>query len=148
MKVILLENVDKIGKKFQVKNVSDGYARNFLFPKNLAKPASPEALKWLEMQEEIGRKKAEENLKEAEKAASGIDGAEVAILVKVGDEGQLFESVNAQKITEKLKEVGVEVKKSQIILENPIKETGEYPVKIKFDHNLEAEIKIIVSEEK
>ena len=148
MKVILLENVDKIGKKFQVKNVSDGYARNFLFPKNLAKPATPEALKWLEMQEEIGRKKAEENLKIAEKAASGIDGAEVAVFVKVRDEGQLFESVNAQKITEKLKEVGVEVKKSQIILENPIKETGEYPVKIKFDHNLEAEIKIIVSEEK
>ena len=148
MKVILLENVDKIGKKFEVKNVSDGYARNFLFPKNLAKPATPEALKWLEMQEEINRKKAEENLKEAEKAASSIDGAEVSIFVKVGDEGQLFESINTKKIAEKIKEMGIEVKKNQIELENPIKETGEYPAKIKFDHNLEAEIKIIVGEEK
>ncbi len=148
MKVILLQDVDKVGKKFQVKTVSDGYAKNFLFPKNLAKPATPEALKWLEMQEEIGRKKAEEHLQETEKIASSIDGAEVIVPVKVGDEGQLFESVNAQKIAEKLKELGVEIKKSQIILEEPIKELGEYPVKVKFDHNLEAEVKVIVSEEK
>lgn len=148
MKVILLQDVDKVGKKFQVKNVSDGYAKNFLFPKNLAKPATPEALKWLEMQEEINRKKAEEHLQETEKIASSIDGAEVIVPVKVGDEGQLFESVNAQKIAEKLKESGIEVKKTQIILKEPIKELGEYPVKVSFDHNLEAEVKVIVSEEK
>ena len=92
MKVILLSDVDKVGKKFQVKNVSDGYANNFLFPKNLAKAATPEALKWLEIQQEITRKKAEDNLKEVEERASGIDGAEVVIPVKIGDEGQLFES--------------------------------------------------------
>ncbi|MDD3399482.1 MAG: 50S ribosomal protein L9 [Candidatus Paceibacterota bacterium] len=148
MKVILLQDVDKVGKKFQVKNVSDGYAKNFLFPKNLAKPATPEALKWLEMQEEINRKKAEEHLQETEKIASSIDGAEVIVPVKVGEEGQLFESVNAQKIAEKLKESGIEVKKTQIILKEPIKELGEYPVKVSFDHNLEAEVKVIVSEEK
>jgi large subunit ribosomal protein L9 len=148
MKVIFLQDIDKIGKKFQVKNVSDGYAKNFLLPKNLAKPATPEALKWLEIQEEITRKKAEEHLEEIEKTASGIDGAEIIVTVKVGDEGQLFESINAQKISEKLKESKIEVKKNQIILEKPIKEIGEYPVKIHFDHNLEAEIKVIVSEEK
>jgi large subunit ribosomal protein L9 len=148
MKVILLQDVDKVGKKFQVKNVSDGYAKNFLFPKNLAKPATPEALKWLEMQEEINRKKAEEHLQETEKVASSIDGAEVVVSVKVGDEGQLFESVSAQKIAEKLKESGIEVKKTQIILKEPIKDLGEYPVKVSFDHNLEAEVKVIVSEEK
>jgi large subunit ribosomal protein L9 len=148
MKVIFLQDIDKIGKKFQVKNVSDGYAKNFLLPKNLAKPATPEALKWLEIQEEITRKKAEEHLEEIEKTASGIDGAEIIVTVKVGDEGQLFESINAQKISEKLKESKIEVKKNQIVLEKPIKEIGEYPVKIHFDHNLEAEIKVIVSEEK
>jgi large subunit ribosomal protein L9 len=114
----------------------------------LAKPATPEALKWLEIQEEIGRKKAEENLKIAEKAASSIDGAEIAMFVKVGDEGQLFESINAQKIADKLKEMGIGVKKNQIVLEENLKETGEYPVRVHFDHNLEAEIKVIVSEEK
>ena len=68
--------------------------------------------------------------------------------MKVGDEGQLFESINNQKIVEKLKEMGFEVKKSQIKLENPIKELGEFPINISLDHNLEAEIKLIVTAEK
>ena len=63
----------------------------------------------------------------------------------MGDQDQLFESINSQKLSEKLKEQGFEVKKSQIELLEPIKELGEYPVKIKFEHNLEAEIKVIVN---
>ena len=147
MKVILLKDVENVGKKYEVKSVSDGYARNFLFPKQLAKPATPEALKWLDMQKEIQRQKAEEDLKEVEAKASTIDGMELVIEVKIGNEGQLFESIGNQKIAEKLKENGVEIKKTQILLEKPIKETGEYPVKIRFDHNLEAEIKVIVTGE-
>jgi len=145
MKVILLKDVDKIGKKFEIKEVKDGYARNFLLPQNLAKPATEEAIKWLEMQREILEKKAEEDLKKIQGVASAIDDQEVVIAVKVGDEEQLFESVNAQKISEKLKEMGFEVKKSQIELQEPIKEIGEFPVKIKLEHNLEAEIRVIVT---
>ncbi len=145
MKVILLKDVDKIGKKFEIKEVKDGYARNFLLPQNLAKPATEEAIKWLEMQKEILEKKAEEDLKKIQGVASAIDDQEVVIAVKVGDEEQLFESVNAQKISEKLKEMGFEVKKSQIELQEPIKEIGEFPVKIKLEHNLEAEIRVIVT---
>ena len=148
MRVILLQDVDKVGKKYEVKNVSDGHARNFLIPKGFVKPATEEALEWLKIQKEILRKKAEEDLKKAEEQASAIDGMEVVIPVKVGDEGQLFESVASQKILEKLKELGFEIKKSQIVLENPIKETGEFPVKVHFAHNLEVEIKVIVTEEK
>ena len=70
------------------------------------------------------------------------------IPVKLGEEGQLFESINAQKISEKMKEMGLEIKKSQIQLADPIKELGEFPVKIKFEHNLEAEIRVIINEEK
>jgi large subunit ribosomal protein L9 len=66
----------------------------------------------------------------------------------VGDEGQLFESVTAQKISERLKEMGFDIKKSQLELESPIKEVGEFPVKVKFEHNLEAEIRVIIAEEK
>ncbi len=145
MKVILLEDVEKIGKKYDIKNVADGYARNFLFPKNLAKPATEEALKWLEIQKEIEAKKAEEALKKFQEQASVMEGLEVLIPVKVGDEGQLFESITSQKITDKLKEMGYELKKSQIVLDAPIKEIGEFPVKIKFEHNLEAEVRVIVS---
>ena len=105
-------------------------------------------MKWLADQKEVIEKEAEEDLKKAQVLASELDGLELNIAVKVGDEGQLFESINSQKIVEKLKEMGFEVKKSQIKLENPIKEIGEFPVSISLDHNLEAEIKVIVSAEK
>jgi large subunit ribosomal protein L9 len=148
MKVILLQDVENLGKKYEVKNVKAGHARNFLIPKNLAKPATKEALKWLETQKEIEGKKAEEELKKFQELASILDGQEITIPVKIGKEGQFFESITAQKIWEKLKEHNFEIKKTQIILEEPIKELGEFPVKVKFEHNLETEIKIIVVEEK
>ena len=148
MKVILLKDVEKIGKQYEVKEVAQGHAMNFLIPKGLAKLATAESLKWLESQKEILRVKAEDDLKKAQALATSLDGQEVVISIKAGDEQQLFEAVTAQKISEKLKENGFEVKKTQIILQDPIKELGEFPVKISFSHNLEAEIKIIVIEEK
>ena len=148
MKVILLEDIDKIGKKYEVKEVSDGHARNFLLPKKLVKPATQEALQWLEEQKEILKAQAEDDLKKTQSLADALDGQEIVIPVKIGEEKQLFESITSQKIIDKLKENGFEVKKSQVILENPIKETGEFPIKIRFAHNLEIEIKIIIVEEK
>lgn len=147
MKVVLLEDVEKVGKKYDVKQVADGFARNFLIPKNLAKVATKELVEWAIIQKELLEKKAEENLKKNQTLASSIDGQEVIIQVKVGPEGQLFESINAQKISEKLKELGFEVKKNQIDLAEPIKEVGEYPVKIKFDHNLESQVQVIINGE-
>jgi large subunit ribosomal protein L9 len=148
MKVILLKDIEKIGKKYEVKEVASGHARNFLIPNGLAKTATKTALIWLETQKEISAKKAEEELKVFQGKATALDGQELTIAVKVGDEGQLFESIGAQKIVEKLKESGFEIKKSQIVLEEPIKSFGEFPVKIKLEHNLEAEIKVIITEEK
>jgi len=147
MKVILLQNVEDLGKKYEVKDVKEGYARNFLLPEKLAKPATPEALKWLQDQKEIIAREAEEDLKKSQELASKIDGLEVTIPVKIGQGGQMFESINSQKISEALKDMGYEVKKSHIILDNPIKDLGEYPVKLSLDHNLESEIKIIISEQ-
>jgi len=134
-----------VGKKYEIKEVKNGYARNFLIPNGLAKPATKEAVVWLETQKEIEEKKSEKELKKTQEVASTFDGQEIIIPVKIGKErDQLFESITAQKISEKLKELGLEIKKNQIELPEPIKELGEYPVKIKFEHNLEAEIKIIV----
>lgn len=144
MKVILLKDVDKLGKKYEIKKVADGYARNFLIPKKLARLVDKQALKWLEVQKEIEVKRTEEELKKAQELASKIDGQEITIPVKVGENGQLFESINVQKISEKLEELGFEIKKNQIVLSSPIKELGEFSVKIKLSHNLEAEITIVV----
>jgi len=148
MRVILLQDIENIGKQYEVKEVKDGYARNFLIPKGLAKQATKEAITWAKLQKEIAEKKAEGELKGIQELASKIDGIEAVIPVKIGEEGQLFEKITGQKISEKLKELGFEVKKGKIDLKEPIKELGEFPVKIKFDHNLEAEIRIVVTEEK
>lgn len=148
MKIILLQDVDNLGKKYEVKEVKSGYARNFLLPQKLAKSASKQSLKWIEDQKELIEKEAEEDLKRVQELASNIDGIELAIPVKIGEEGQLFESINQQKIVDKLKDMGFEIKKSQIGLKNPIKELGEFPIKISLEHNLEADITIVVTEEK
>lgn len=147
MKVILLEDIENLGKKYDVKDVADGFARNSLIPKKLAKIADEKSLKWLESQKASMEKEAEEQLKQAQEIASKLDGYEVVISVPVGEEGQLFSSISAQKIADKIGEMGFKIKKSQIDLSEPIKEQGEYPLKLKLDHNLEVEIKVIVAGE-
>jgi large subunit ribosomal protein L9 len=148
MKVILIENIEDLGKKHDIKNVNPGYARNYLFPNNLARPATKEALEWLEAQSQEIQKKQEEDLKKTQSIVSKIDGLEINLVLKVGEKGQLFESVNEQKIKEALKqEANIEVSKKQIKIKEAIKETGEFPIKVSFPHNLEASIKIIITEE-
>ena len=148
MKVILLEDVEKLGKRLDVKNVKNGYARNFLLPKNLVRVATKEALKWRDVQIEIKKSVDDTKLKEVQSVVSKMDGLELFFKVKIGEKGQLFESLSAQKIKDKLEEAGFNVSKNQIDLAEPIKELGEFPVKVKFDHNLESIVKIIIMEEK
>jgi large subunit ribosomal protein L9 len=148
MRVILLKDIENIGKKHEIKEIKDGYVRNSLIPNGLVKPVTKEVLKWLEVQKEIESKKAEEVLKDIQELASKIDGIEIVVPVKIGEKNQLFEKINSQKIHEKMKEAGFDIPKSQIDLQEPIQETGEFPVKIKFDHNLESEITVVVTEEK
>ena len=147
MKVILLEDVESVGKKYEVKEVKDGHARNFLIPNKLVKLANKKNLKWLESKKGEIDQEAEEDLKKSQELASKLDDLELNIYVKVGTEGQLFESINNVKIAEKLKEMGYDVKKTQVTLNNPIKELGEFPVKISLDHNLESDIRVIISAE-
>ncbi len=148
MKIVLLENIDKLGKKYEIKEVADGYARNFLIPKGLAKLATPKNIKMAKIKKEEELKKAEEQLKNIQKIVAKIEGQEITIPLKTGEKGQLFESVTSQMISKKLAQMGFDIKKSQIEISKPIKEIGEYPVKINFEHGLEAEIKVIVTEEK
>ena len=148
MKVILLQDVEDLGKKGDVKNVADGYARNFLFPKNLAKLAIEEAIAELEKQKELEAQKAGEELKKIQELVSQIDGLEFEVLEKIDESGKLYGSINEVRIAKILKDKRFDIKKKQIKIPQPIKETGEYPITILFDHGLEAEIKLIVMEEK
>ena len=147
MKVILLQDVDNLGKKNEVVLVKPGYARNFLFPKKIAIPATRTNLKKAEIEKEKKAKLDEEKLKEIQGAASKLDGVEVEIPVKIGEKSEVFGSVNKSRVSQALKEMGFEVKPTQINLEEPIKELGEFPIKVNFPHNLEAEIRVIIVEE-
>lgn len=146
MKIVLTQDVENVGKKYETKEVKNGYARNFLIPNKLAVPGTKNNIMWAEKEKEKEEKGVEEELKKTQEIASNMDGLEVNFEVKMGEKNQLFESINAQKIADKLKKMGYEVKKSQIDLKENIKETGEFPVKVKFDHNLETEIRVIVAE--
>jgi len=148
MKIILLKDVEKLGKRLEVKDVKRGYARNHLIPNDLARPATKETLKWLDIQKEIAQNQQEGELKKIQALVAKMDGRELNFSMKVGDKGQLFESLTAQKIKDALKEKGFDVSKEQIQLKQPIKALGEFSIKINFDHNLESIIKVIITEEK
>jgi len=147
MRVIILQDVENLGKQGDVKEVADGYARNFLLPNKLAKLATDTALEELEKIKGLEAKKAEEALKHTQKIVSQIDGQEIEILVKGKETGEIYGSVTPFKISQALKKKGFDIKKTQVIIKEPIKKIGEYPVIINFDHGLEAEIKAIVAEE-
>ncbi len=147
MKVIILEDVDNLGRKYDIKDVADGFARNFLLPKKLAKIADRDSLKWAKQQKESLIYKAEEELKKIQAVATELDGREIEFILKIGKKGELFESINAEKIAKKIKEAGFNLNKNQIELKIPISEIGEFPVKINLNQGIEAEIKVIISKE-
>lgn len=148
MKVILLKDVEKLGKKGEVKKVADGYARNFLIPQKMAVLATQSEIAKLEKEKEIEAQKAEQELTLYQEIASQIDGLEIEIPAKVGEDGKLFGSITPAKISETLKLRGFEIKKEQIKIAEPFKEIGEYEATVEFPHNLEVKIKLIVVEEK
>jgi len=148
MKVIMLKDVEAIGQKNEVKEVADGYARNFLIPNGLAKQATEAAIKQAEAEKEALAKKAEEDLKNIEEKASQLDGQEIEIPAKVGESGTLFAAVTGARIAKALKDRGFDVKRTQVKLTEPIKEIGEYDdILVELPHGLEAKIKVIVVEE-
>ena len=147
MKVILLKDVEGLGKKGDIKEATDGHARNFLIPRKLAIIATDKAIKDLSKQKELEAQKAEQELQHIEEIVSQIDGLEIDVPTKVDETGKLYGSINDQKISQIFKDRGFSIKKNQIKILQPIKEIGEHPITITFDHGLEAEIKLIIVDE-
>ncbi|MFA9423412.1 MAG: 50S ribosomal protein L9 [Sedimentibacter sp.] len=147
MKVILLEDVKNVGKKGTIINAKDGYARNFLFPKNLAIEATTVNLKNLENAKKHKENKEKELLDEAKKLEEELMKITVVMKSKTGENGKLFGSITTKEIAEQLeKEYGFNFDKKKFDLEDPIKQVGEYFVKIKLHTLVNAKLKVIVTE--
>lgn len=147
MKVILLKNVPGTGTKGEVKNVADGYARNFLLKKGLAKQANGDNLNSLAMSEAKKRKVQERELKENQKKASSLDGASLEIKVKTNDKGVMYAALGQSDIVKAVsKDLKTDIKSSQVKFESPIKNLGQHKVTVEFGHGLEAELSVTVSE--
>src|SRR3989338_9888826 len=147
MQVILSQDVPKVGKKNEVKEVADGYARNFLIAKGLAKPATEAALKQLELIKAELARQAEEDLKIQENVVSQIDGQEFEIISKADGTGKLYGSITPVKVAKILKDKGFDISKNNVKLEVPIKTIGEHEIDLELNHGLEAKIKLIINEE-
>jgi large subunit ribosomal protein L9 len=147
MKVIFLQDVKGKGKKGEVKNVSEGYARNFLFPKNLASEATPGAMATLKGQQKSEEKKQQEQLEEAEALKNKLAEMTITIKTKTGEGGRVFGSVTSKQIADGLKEQGIKIDKRKIELNDPIKTLGYTDVPVKLHAQVTGTVKVHVTEE-
>ncbi len=147
MKVILTANVENIGKAGDIKNISNGYAKNFLFPKKLAKIATPELIKKAEEKKTLDAKKATEDLEHIERITALLEGFTVKIKAKANKEGKLFGSINPDMIIETIRKENKEVGSVKITTSMFIKETGEHKINVELPHGLEAEVIVLVENE-
>ena len=147
MKVILRNTVEGLGRKGDICEVADGYARNFLIPKGMAERSTAATLKAWEGRREKLQQEAEEKRKQASGLAERMEGLEITLKEKAGEEGQLFGSVNAAKLCAALKEAGFEVDAAAPRLGEPIKKTGEYEVDIRVASDARVKVKVTVKAE-
>ena len=144
MKVILLQDVKKIGKKGDVINTSDGYARNFLFPRKLAQEATDANLHILNNKKENERKQKLAELEAAQKVASELKGKEIKISAKTGDGGRLFGAITSKDVAEVIKtQYNVEVDKKKIVMDT-IKVAGGYQIEVKLYPQVSTKMKVII----
>jgi large subunit ribosomal protein L9 len=147
MQIILLQDVKNLGKKGDLKNVSDGYARNFLFAKKLAGVATKEAIEQVEAQRKKEKMAEVENLEKNKKLAAELKDKLIEIKAKGKEEGKLFGSISAKDVASKLGEAGFDISEKSIMMPAHIKEVGEYEIKINLAGGVETKIKLIVSKE-
>ena len=147
MKVILLEDVKSLGKKGEVVNVNDGYARNFVLPKKLGVEATGKNMNDLKLQKANEEKVAKEHLEAAQAFAKEMENDHVVVSIKAGEGGRTFSSVSSKEIATAYKEqCGKEIDKKKIILPEPIKSFGVYEVAVKLHPKVTGTLKVKVQE--
>ena len=149
MKVILQQDVRGKGKKGQMVEVAEGYARNYLLPRKLALPATTDTINTMKMQEKA-RKAEEARLKaEAQETAEKLKGCQVRLTARAGSNGKLFGSITTQEISDALKEqYGVDIPRQKLVLQDPIKSYGNFEVKAKLGFEISGTVYVAVYEQK
>ena len=149
MKVILQQDVRGQGKKGELKEVSDGYARNFLLPRKLAVEATTDNLNTMRLREKARAKQMAEEKAAAEAAAKKLEGIVVKISAKAGAGGKLFGSITSKEISDELQsQFGISIEKNKIVQPEPIKSYGSFSVKCKLGYEITGTINVVVSEAK
>ena len=147
MKVILLQDVKSLGKKGEIVNVNDGYARNFILPKKLGLEATGKNLNDLKLQKNNEKKVAEENLEAAKELAAKIAEAKIVTHIKVGEGGRTFGSVSSKEISEAAKvQLGLDIDKKKLQLPSPIRNLGVTQVPVKLHPKVTGSLKVWIKE--
>ncbi|MBQ4288513.1 MAG: 50S ribosomal protein L9 [Clostridia bacterium] len=145
MKVILLQDVKGQGKKGEIVNVSDGYARNFLFPRNMAEEANAQNLNNAQLRKDAAAHRVVVEREKAAELAKKLEQNGIVIKGNAGSAGRLFGSITNTEISQELeKQTGYQIDKKKIVLQSPIKEIGTYDVTIKLFQGISANIKVTV----
>jgi large subunit ribosomal protein L9 len=147
MKIILLENVEKVGHQGDILEVAPGFARNYLIPRKMAMEVTPVNLKTVEMQQKALKKKLEKERLTFQELIKQLDEITLTFVRKSGEKDVIFGSVSASDIQEELAGRGFDLDKKRIILNEPIKRLGTFTVPIKVYHEDRAEVKVIVTRE-
>ena len=149
MKVIFNQDVRGQGKKGELKEVSDGYARNYLLPRKLASEATPDMLNAFRLREKAKKAQMEREKAEAEANAKRLEGVIVNISARAGQGGRLFGAITSQEISDALREQhGIEIEKNKIVQSEPIKGFGSFEVKAKLGYEVSGKINVLVTEKK
>jgi large subunit ribosomal protein L9 len=147
MKVILQKDISNLGDAGDIKEVADGYARNYLLPKKMVLKCNEASKKAIDHQNKLIKIKKEKRKKQSEKVSEVLKSLEIKISAKAGEENKLFGSVTAMDVSKALQKQGHVVDKRKIMLDEPIKELGEHQVLIKLDEGLTSTIKVVVEKE-
>jgi len=147
MKIILLRPVERLGNAFDIVSVKDGYARNYLFPRNLAIQATKANIQGLEKNKKRFSKTIETIKRMSMGIADKINNTSIKTTIKTGIDGKFFGSVTSQDLVALLKSEGIEVDKKDIVLEEPIKHPGVYDIKVHLAEKIDATFKLILIEE-
>jgi len=140
---MLMQDVPKLGTKFQIVEVSDGYARNYLIPRGLAQPATPALMKEVERYRQQERQKEQREIERAQALAQKLNSIVVEISVPAGEGGRLYHAVSAHEIAQRVKEQhGIEIDRDQILLDEPLRSLGVHSISVRLHRQVRATLKV------